>query len=100
MATRTRSPWGLSNPRADCDWRELAACRQVDPDCMYPTSNPLLIAAAKQVCARCPVVAQCLTAGIREQHGVWGGLTEQERRRLPRSATPHRQVTNQKGQTA
>ncbi|MDT2005832.1 WhiB family transcriptional regulator [Rhodococcus opacus] len=42
---------------------------------------------AKQVCRGCPVRAQCLDHALeaRESHGIWGGYTEDERRRLPRT---------------
>ena len=44
------------------------------------------VAAAKAVCARCPVRAECLTEAARIPYGIAGGLTEHERRRLRRSS--------------
>ncbi|MQA84799.1 MAG: WhiB family transcriptional regulator [Streptosporangiales bacterium] len=70
------------------DWTELAACRGVDPELFYPigTAGPALeqVAAAKAVCARCPVRDECLEWALRtgEPHGVWGGTTPEERRYL------------------
>ncbi len=67
-------------------WWQLAACRSADPDLFFPVSGagPALAqaAAAKAVCAACPVRRECLTYAIftRQQHGIWGGLTEDERR--------------------
>ena len=82
------------------DWR-VAACRDADPEMFFPLGSGVVAdnqaAAAKAVCARCPVTAQCLdwalAAGIIE--GVWGGQTEQERRRrcLPQPAG-HRPVSD------
>lgn len=69
-------------------WMGRAACRDVDPELFYATAEhgPLLeeqTAAAKAVCAGCPVRAECLAWALeRLPHGVAGGLTEHERRRL------------------
>lgn len=73
------------------DWRMQAACRSEDPELFFPvsTSGPALrqIETAKAVCHRCPVCARCLDwameSGIND--GIWGGLTEAERRTLARS---------------
>ena len=72
------------------DWRRAAACVGVDPELFFPAaeSGPVhdaQVAAAKTVCARCPVVAACLTEALaRIPYGVAGGLTEDERRTLRR----------------
>jgi WhiB family redox-sensing transcriptional regulator len=72
------------------DWRHRASCRDEDPELFHPVGNSgpalLQIAEAKTVCQRCPVRAQCLTEalGIRDCSGVWGGLSEDERRALQR----------------
>jgi len=64
-------------------WRELAACRGADLGVFFPgrgeSAGP-----ARQVCAACPVRQPCLDYAItnRITHGVWGGLTERERRAL------------------
>ena len=64
-------------------WMDLALCAQVDPDAFFPEkgeSNQ----AAKRICNACPVRAQCLEFALtnKEQHGIWGGLSERERRKL------------------
>lgn len=70
------------------DWRARAACRGVDPELFFPepSDEPLVkaqVAAAKAVCRPCPVRERCLVDAVeRLPHGVAGGLTEQERRRL------------------
>lgn len=78
-------------------WRDRAACRDVDPETFFPTAErgPVRdaeVVAAKAVCARCPVVAECLADALeRLPYGVAGGLTEHERARVRRgrsSSTP------------
>jgi WhiB family redox-sensing transcriptional regulator len=81
---------------ADLAWHEDAACAGIDPDRFYPEPGPGItrdIAAAKRVCAGCPVRAECLAYALAhdERHGIWGGTTPQERRpRKPKTA-PRRQ---------
>ena len=64
-------------------WRELAACRGTELEVFFPgrgeSAGP-----ARQVCAACPVRQPCLDYAIsnRITHGIWGGLTERERRAL------------------
>jgi WhiB family redox-sensing transcriptional regulator len=68
-------------------WRQYARCLGADPDLFYPPpDNEEGAAAAKAICAICPVREPCLEHAItaREKLGVWGGLTERERRRLVR----------------
>src|SRR5690606_19682515 len=87
------SAWGLDTEPAD-DWRDLAACRDEDPELFFPigTSGPALLQVeqAKAVCRRCPVAAECLTwaLGHPEEYGIWGGLTEGERRALRHTRPP------------
>lgn len=68
-------------------WQEEALCAQTDPEAFFPErgASPRQ---AKKVCAQCPVQAECLDFALEhnETFGVWGGLTEKERRRLRRSA--------------
>jgi WhiB family redox-sensing transcriptional regulator len=71
------------------DWRHEAACRGRDPELFFPDSATtaavrVQIAAAKQVCRRCPVSVTCLSWALAsgQQAGIWGGTTEQERHRL------------------
>ncbi|WP_248965739.1 WhiB family transcriptional regulator [Sphaerisporangium perillae] len=72
------------------DWRHRAACRDVDPELFFPIGNtgPALmqIEEAKQVCRACPVSDPCLKWAIEsgQDAGVWGGLSEDERRALKR----------------
>jgi WhiB family redox-sensing transcriptional regulator len=72
------------------DWRHEAACREVDPELFFPIGNSgpalLQIEEAKQVCRRCSVMEECLRWAIDsgQDAGVWGGLSEDERRTLKR----------------
>jgi WhiB family redox-sensing transcriptional regulator len=72
------------------DWRHRALCRDEDPELFFPvgTTGPALvqIEQAKVVCGRCPVVESCLDWALRsgQDSGVWGGLSEDERRALKR----------------
>ena len=68
-------------------WVEAGLCGQTDPDAFFPDkggSNR----AAKKVCARCDVRADCLADALAEPDpgGVWGGTTEAERHRIRRGA--------------
>ncbi|WP_406103212.1 WhiB family transcriptional regulator [Streptomyces sp. NBC_01003] len=71
-------------------WRERAACLRVDPDLFFPIGNsgPALtqIDEAKAVCGSCPVLEQCLgwAVGVGQVEGIWGGMTESERRAIRR----------------
>ena len=70
------------------DWRRYARCLGADPALFYPATEDDDEAAepAKAICRVCPVREACLEYAItaREKLGVWGGLTERERRRLIR----------------
>jgi WhiB family redox-sensing transcriptional regulator len=72
------------------DWRHLAACRDVDPELFFPIGNTgpalLQIDEAKQVCRTCAVMDECLHWALEsgQDAGVWGGLSEDERRALKR----------------
>ena len=73
------------------DWRELAACRDTSPDLFFPvgTTGPAIeqIAQAKAVCATCEVQTLCLEYALatNQDSGVWGGTSEEERRKLRRA---------------
>ncbi|GGV51279.1 WhiB family transcriptional regulator [Streptomyces spectabilis] len=72
------------------DWRHYAVCREEDPELFFPigSTGPALlqIDEAKAVCRRCPVIEQCLRWALEsgQQHGVWGGLSEDDRHNLKR----------------
>ncbi|MES2867575.1 MAG: WhiB family transcriptional regulator [Actinomycetota bacterium] len=74
------------------DWRDKAACLTVDPELFFPVGNtgPAVdqIEKAKTVCATCTVTEVCLQYALEtsQDSGVWGGLSEDERRALKRRA--------------
>ena len=64
-------------------WQQLAACLHADPEVWFPSRSDWHIAQhAKQICQGCPVRGECLDQALAEgyQHGIWGGLTADERR--------------------
>ena len=68
-------------------WRERAACVGRDPELFFAVGSgeraERQIAAAKQVCAACPVTRRCAEVALASGYeGVWGGLDDGERRRL------------------
>ena len=72
------------------DWRDRAACLEEDPELFFPIGNTgpaiMQIEEAKAVCRRCPVMDTCLKWAIEsgQDAGVWGGMSEDERRALKR----------------
>src|SRR4051794_41751140 len=81
------------------DWRDRAACLEEDPELFFPIGNTgpalLQIEEAKQVCRRCDVRDACLQWALEagQDHGVWGGLSEDERRGAKRPAARPRVPT-------
>lgn len=83
----------MESPRswdANLAWRQESACRDIDPNLFFPVgvTGPAVdqIAAAKSICALCPVQSECLEFAIttNQEFGVWGGTSEDERRVLRR----------------
>lgn len=68
-------------------WTEEALCSQTDPDAFFPERGATN-QDAKRVCRACPVRTECLSfAFANDEHwGIWGGLSERERRRLSKRA--------------
>jgi len=62
-------------------WRQQAACRGKPTWWWYPTRDEHATAAIA-ICRTCPVRSDCLTAGLDEAHGHWGGESERGRRRI------------------
>lgn len=65
------------------EWFELAACRGMNPELFFPARGES-VAQTKAVCRECDVQAECLAYAMNtgEHHGMWGGFSERERRRL------------------
>jgi WhiB family redox-sensing transcriptional regulator len=64
-------------------WRQDALCAETDPEAFFPEKGGST-REAKRVCVGCPVRMQCLEYALDndERFGIWGGLSERERRRL------------------
>ncbi|GAA1689740.1 MAG: WhiB family transcriptional regulator [Microcella pacifica] len=81
------------------DWRDKAACLTADPELFFPVGNtgPAVdqIEKAKTVCGRCSVTETCLQYALEtnQDSGVWGGLSEDERRALKRRAARARRAS-------
>ena len=68
-------------------WQEQALCAETDPEAFFPEKGGST-REAKKICTGCEVKAQCLEYALSndERFGIWGGLSERERRRLRRRA--------------
>jgi len=66
-------------------WQEQALCAQTDPEAFFPEKGGST-REAKKVCMSCEVRVECLDYALAqdERFGIWGGLSERERRRLKR----------------
>jgi WhiB family redox-sensing transcriptional regulator len=68
-------------------WQERALCAQTDPEAFFPEKGGST-REAKRICTGCEVRTECLEYALEhdERFGIWGGLSERERRRLKRRA--------------
>lgn len=66
---------------SDETWRDEALCAQIDPDLMFPGKGELSHQ-HRRICASCPVTEQCGEYAIihDERYGIWGGLSEHQRK--------------------
>jgi WhiB family redox-sensing transcriptional regulator len=69
----------------ELSWQERALCAQTDPEAFFPEKGGST-REAKRVCLSCDVRVECLEYALAhdERFGIWGGLSERERRRLKR----------------
>ena len=77
-------------PGMDADdqgWQEQALCAETDPEAFFPEKGGST-REAKKICTGCEVRTECLEYALSndERFGIWGGLSERERRRLRRRA--------------
>jgi WhiB family redox-sensing transcriptional regulator len=76
------------NPPAETTqpWMADGLCREHHPSAFFP-SDGVGVDRARRICAECPVQHECLEYALlyRIEHGVWGGASERERRRILRS---------------
>ncbi|HEY3894783.1 MAG TPA: WhiB family transcriptional regulator [Pseudonocardiaceae bacterium] len=77
--------WDLADGPDQQDWQERALCAQTDPEAFFPEKGGST-REAKRICSGCEVRAECLEYALAfdERFGIWGGLSERERRKLKR----------------
>ena len=77
-------------------WQDLANCLGVDPDLFFPERGAST-REAKEVCRGCVVREDCLEFALQnsEKFGIWGGMSERERRRIRRQRALARQAALQ-----
>jgi WhiB family redox-sensing transcriptional regulator len=83
-AAARRQQEELDEDKGYTNWRRLANCRGVDTDLFFPERGASS-RAAKEICRACVVREDCLDANIGEKFGIFGGLTERERRHIRRT---------------
>ena len=73
----------MKAPAVDTQWMALGNCAEQPPSLFFP-SDGVGVDVARRVCADCPVRTECLEYALtnRIDHGVWGGTSERERRRI------------------
>ena len=73
----------LLGPLATASWVDHAVCAQTDPESFFPEKGGST-RDAKKICEGCPVTVPCLQYALdnNERHGIYGGLSERERRRM------------------
>jgi WhiB family redox-sensing transcriptional regulator len=76
-----------SDDAEELGWQDRALCAQTDPEAFFPEKGGST-REAKKVCRGCEVQAECLEFALEndERFGIWGGMSERERRRLKREA--------------
>lgn len=108
--------WDMVGADNSNSWQSDGACSapDVDPDLHFPITeggsrhSELVqnqIDEAKRMCAGCPVLSQCRAYGFTQPYGIWGGLTEEERRAIKRrsltlSPVERRAITARAARTA
>ena len=72
----------------ELEWQAKALCSQTDPEAFFPEKGGST-RDAKKVCHECEVKVECLEYALAndERFGIWGGLSERERRKLRRRAS-------------
>jgi WhiB family redox-sensing transcriptional regulator len=67
----------------DMTWMQRGRCRDIAPSTFFP-SDGVGVDVARRICADCPVQSPCLEYALENHidHGVWGGCSERERRRI------------------
>jgi WhiB family redox-sensing transcriptional regulator len=92
-----RTEMYATDEEAERSWQRYANCLGVDPDLFFPERGAST-REAKEVCRGCVVRDDCLEYALRngEKFGIWGGMSERERRRIRRQRSVARQALNDK----
>ena len=86
--SRVALTWIRTHDWDQDDWRTRSLCRDSNPELFFPIGATGIaldqIDAAKEICTVCPVHGECLEFALatNQEAGVWGGTTEEERRKL------------------
>ena len=85
--TIVRELYLLPGDGDEAGWQERALCAQTDPEAFFPEKGGST-REAKRVCLTCDVRDDCLEYALMndERFGIWGGLSERERRKLKKRA--------------
>ena len=77
----------VDTAEGELSWQERALCAQTDPEAFFPEKGGST-REAKKVCVGCDVRGECLEYALAhdERFGIWGGLSERERRKLKKHA--------------
>jgi WhiB family redox-sensing transcriptional regulator len=83
----------IAKPDLDTGWKDLSNCLGVYPDLFFPERGAST-REAKEVCRGCEVRIDCLEYALQngEKFGIWGGMSERERRRIRRQRALDRQA--------
>ncbi|MGH9043238.1 MAG: WhiB family transcriptional regulator [Acidimicrobiales bacterium] len=83
---RRYAPKSDMDPTVETEWMGRGNCRSSPPSVFFP-SDGLGVQEAQKICAQCPVAQACLEYALANHidHGVWGGCSERERRRILRA---------------
>ncbi len=98
MSILVPNPYQAEQQGEQDDWRDHALCRDTDPDLFFPvgTTGQALVTIdhAKSVCSQCTVTQECLDYALEtnQDSGVWGGLSEEERRAIRRQRAAARRA--------
>lgn len=83
----TEQDWLFPDTSGEPEWQERALCAQTDPEAFFPEKGGST-REAKKVCLVCEVRSECLEYALAndERFGIWGGMSERERRKLRKRA--------------
>ena len=86
---------------SELSWMGRGRCAEVDPELHFPAKGGST-APAKRICRACDVRPECLEYALAhsERFGIWGGMSERERRRLSRQPVTSPPVQSQKAEAA